>query len=269
MISTTTTTTMDNSPPISPIISPTIIAKSKLPFFNGISIRHRIKSKLAAVKQHSAEKKVIKQQQKKLSNAAASAASATAAVTPESKYILLPAIRLQPSNITVLNRSSIITELGVDRRSIGIELVFNKLRTLLTAEVQSIRAYGSCAMNICWIAAGRAEGYYEGLNEIIGPKPWDLAGAVLILIEAGGIVSDPHSTNVNNNDNQQQQQFNIYNGRVLATNNLTMAKTITKLFEPVVELYNKQQQQQQQHQSQLQSNTDRRLEAVTNHLQQQ
>ncbi len=46
---------------------------------------------------------------------------------------------------------------------------------------------GSCALNLCSIAAGRADAFYE-----IGfGGPWDVAAGALILEEAGGAVTDP------------------------------------------------------------------------------
>lgn len=48
-----------------------------------------------------------------------------------------------------------------------------------------IRRSGSAALEICDIAAGRLEGYYE-----MTLQPWDHAAAGLILTEAGGVISD-------------------------------------------------------------------------------
>lgn len=48
-----------------------------------------------------------------------------------------------------------------------------------------IRRTGSAALEICDIACGRLEGYYE-----MTLQPWDHAAAGLILTEAGGIISD-------------------------------------------------------------------------------
>jgi len=46
---------------------------------------------------------------------------------------------------------------------------------------------GSCALNLCSVAAGRADVFYE-----IGfGGPWDVAAGALILEEASGTVADP------------------------------------------------------------------------------
>jgi myo-inositol-1(or 4)-monophosphatase len=49
--------------------------------------------------------------------------------------------------------------------------------------VRDIRRFGSAALDLCWMAGGRYDAYYEwGLN------PWDLAAGALICAEAGGRV---------------------------------------------------------------------------------
>ena len=45
-----------------------------------------------------------------------------------------------------------------------------------------VRRAGSAALDICYVAAGKADLYYELIL-----RPWDLAGATVILREAGGI----------------------------------------------------------------------------------
>jgi myo-inositol-1(or 4)-monophosphatase len=49
--------------------------------------------------------------------------------------------------------------------------------------VRDIRRFGSAALDLCWVAGGRLDAYYEwGLN------PWDLRAGQLICTEAGGRV---------------------------------------------------------------------------------
>src|SRR5215210_3206372 len=57
-------------------------------------------------------------------------------------------------------------------------------RDFLT-RVQAIRQTGSAALNLCYIAAGRLDGYWER-----GLSPWDVAAGAVIVTEAGGIVTD-------------------------------------------------------------------------------
>jgi myo-inositol-1(or 4)-monophosphatase len=50
---------------------------------------------------------------------------------------------------------------------------------------RAIRRDGSAALDLCYVAAGRFDGFWE---EKLGP--WDTAAGALIVEEAGGIVSD-------------------------------------------------------------------------------
>jgi myo-inositol-1(or 4)-monophosphatase len=49
--------------------------------------------------------------------------------------------------------------------------------------VRDIRRFGSAALDLCWVAAGRVDGYYEW-----GLQPWDLAAGAVIATEAGAEV---------------------------------------------------------------------------------
>jgi len=49
---------------------------------------------------------------------------------------------------------------------------------------RAVRRLGSAAIDLCWVAAGRMEGFWEA-----SLKPWDTRAAALILQEAGGRVT--------------------------------------------------------------------------------
>lgn len=53
------------------------------------------------------------------------------------------------------------------------------------AEVSGVRRFGSAAMDLAWVAAGRFDGFWER-----GIQAWDMAAGIVIVREAGGIVSD-------------------------------------------------------------------------------
>lgn len=54
----------------------------------------------------------------------------------------------------------------------------------LIPQVRDIRRLGACVVDMCWLALGRFDAYYErGLN------PWDISAGIVILREAGAIVS--------------------------------------------------------------------------------
>jgi myo-inositol-1(or 4)-monophosphatase len=50
----------------------------------------------------------------------------------------------------------------------------------LLPEIRDVRSGGSAALELCWVACGRTDAYYE--DEL---APWDLAAGVLIAAEAG------------------------------------------------------------------------------------
>jgi myo-inositol-1(or 4)-monophosphatase len=56
-------------------------------------------------------------------------------------------------------------------------------------QAQGVRRAGSAAIDLCYVAAGRLEGFWEK-----GLKPWDLAAASLAIEEAGGRISDFQGT---------------------------------------------------------------------------
>lgn len=55
----------------------------------------------------------------------------------------------------------------------------------LMAEAEDIRRTGSAALDLAYVACGRADGYFEA-----GIKPWDIAAGMLLVREAGGRVCD-------------------------------------------------------------------------------
>ncbi len=58
----------------------------------------------------------------------------------------------------------------------------------LLPDVRDLRRLGSCALDLCMVAAGRLDAYYED-----GVHLWDWAAAALIASEAGAAVSPPAS----------------------------------------------------------------------------
>ena len=55
----------------------------------------------------------------------------------------------------------------------------------LFAKTSDMRRAGSAALDLAYVAAGRIDGYFE-----IGLKPWDTAAGELLVVEAGGLVTD-------------------------------------------------------------------------------
>jgi len=59
-----------------------------------------------------------------------------------------------------------------------LPMLMRRLNTVLE-HCADIRRCGSAALDICWVACGRLDAYYESV------KPWDFAAAQLIATEAG------------------------------------------------------------------------------------
>jgi myo-inositol-1(or 4)-monophosphatase len=55
----------------------------------------------------------------------------------------------------------------------------------LFADSAGIRRAGSAALDLAYLAAGRLDGFWE-----IGLHQWDIAAGVLLIQEAGGVVTD-------------------------------------------------------------------------------
>ncbi len=68
----------------------------------------------------------------------------------------------------------------------------------------AVRRPGSAAIDLCYVAAGRFDGFWE-----FKLQPWDLAAGVLMITEAGGRVTDFNG-----------QPFSIYAKETLASNGL-------------------------------------------------
>ena len=64
------------------------------------------------------------------------------------------------------------------------------LEQFMLANTAGVRRLGSAALDLAYVACGRYEGYWEA-----NVKPWDIAAGILIVTEAGGVVSDLHGGN--------------------------------------------------------------------------
>jgi myo-inositol-1(or 4)-monophosphatase len=55
----------------------------------------------------------------------------------------------------------------------------------IVSSTAGVRRFGSAALDLAWVASGRFDAFWER-----GLKPWDIAAGLLIVREAGGVVSD-------------------------------------------------------------------------------
>lgn len=77
---------------------------------------------------------------------------------------------------------------------------------------QSVRRLGSAALNLCYVANGRLDGYWANML-----KPWDVAAGLLIVEEAGGSVCGI-----------RQQACSIWDGELIAASSQSLAIEMLK-----------------------------------------
>ena len=91
-----------------------------------------------------------------------------------------PAQRLTASDATDLGTSLIATGFSyvAERRAAQARVLARVLPM-----VRDVRRVGAAAVDLCWVASGRVDAYYEA-----GLQPWDLAAGALIAAEGGATV---------------------------------------------------------------------------------
>jgi myo-inositol-1(or 4)-monophosphatase len=74
---------------------------------------------------------------------------------------------------------------GIPFNGHGDQQEFEKVLAKVMPEVAGIRRFGSAALDLAWVAAGRYDAYWES-----DLKYWDVAAGILLVREAGGFVTD-------------------------------------------------------------------------------
>jgi myo-inositol-1(or 4)-monophosphatase len=90
--------------------------------------------------------------------------------------------RLSVSNTQELESSLLVTGFPYDIRTNPDNNLDNYTAFALIS--QGVRRLGSAALDLCYVAAGRLDGYWE-----LRLNPWDWAAGVLLVREAGGTVT--------------------------------------------------------------------------------
>lgn len=89
---------------------------------------------------------------------------------------------IQVSRVEALAKGLLLTGFPYDFPA-KLELAMGLFRQFMLRS-QAVRRAGSAALDLCHLAMGRADGFWE-----LGLQPWDTAAGSLILEEAGGRVS--------------------------------------------------------------------------------
>jgi len=94
--------------------------------------------------------------------------------------------RISVTSEDSLQNSIIATGFPYAKHKMGEEYwwVVDSFKQLLP-KIRDIRRLGAAALDLCYLASGKVNGFYE-----VNLKPWDVAAGILILQEAGGMVSN-------------------------------------------------------------------------------
>jgi myo-inositol-1(or 4)-monophosphatase len=109
---------------------------------------------------------------------------------------------LRVSASETLIDSVLVTGFPYDIREAGRMEAIVGLFTGLLGQARAIRRLGSAAIDLCWVAAGRMDAFWEQALQ-----PWDVMGGGLIVQEAGGRVTSLDGS-----------PWDAMNGQVLASN---------------------------------------------------
>jgi len=90
---------------------------------------------------------------------------------------------IQPSNTDELQKSLLVTGFPYDAWNTPQDNFANFVK--LAKLTQGVRRLGSAALDACYVAAGRFDGFWE-----MSLKPWDVAAAGLIAEETGALVTN-------------------------------------------------------------------------------
>ncbi len=83
------------------------------------------------------------------------------------------------------NLGDCVLTCGIPHRGRGHAPTFLRDMAMTIPRVAGLRRTGSAALDLAWVAAGRFDGFFER-----GLSPWDMAAGIVLVREAGGLVSD-------------------------------------------------------------------------------
>lgn len=108
--------------------------------------------------------------------------------------------RLRVSGRRELAQAVITT--GIPHHGRGDPVAFLSEMAAIMPEVAGVRRFGAAALDLAYVAAGRCDGFWEA-----GLAPWDIAAGIIMVREAGGMVSE-----------FQGRALMMQSGEILATN---------------------------------------------------
>jgi myo-inositol-1(or 4)-monophosphatase len=96
--------------------------------------------------------------------------------------------RIRVSRQTALRGALVATGFPYRMLDEHMDIYLQMLRQVMI-ETAGVRRPGSAALDLCYLAAGRVDGFWE-----LGLSLWDIAAGTLIIREAGGRISDFRGT---------------------------------------------------------------------------
>ncbi len=116
--------------------------------------------------------------------------------------------RISVSRTARLGRSLVVT--GFNWKSLPENL---RHFARFSMKVEGVRRTGSAALDLCYVAMGRFDGFWELML-----SPWDVAAGAVVVREAGGRLSDFSG-----------KHFSVYSREILASNGRVHAQMLSLL----------------------------------------
>ncbi|MBI4235212.1 inositol monophosphatase [Candidatus Peregrinibacteria bacterium] len=116
--------------------------------------------------------------------------------------------KIHVSNVRELSRAMTVTGFPPKNKEINMPYFTNMVR-----HSGVVRRFGAAALDLCYCARGAIDGFWE-----LELKPWDIAAGSLIVIEAGGTVTDLND-----------QTLDLFGQEILATNTHIHREMMKKL----------------------------------------
>ena len=104
------------------------------------------------------------------------------------------------SNTKILDRALLVTGFAYNIRQVAANNLDHF--SAFTLQARGIRRTGSAALDLCYVASGRLDGFWE-----LFLAPWDTAAGSIIATEAGATITD-----------FKNQSFGIYEKEIVASN---------------------------------------------------
>ncbi len=120
---------------------------------------------------------------------------------------------IRVSSLADIGKSLVVTGFPYEREG-RIEEVLKPLPALVR-DFEGFRRLGSAAMDLAYVACGRFEAFYEE-----NLKPWDTAAGMLLVLEAGGRVT-----------NYRGEAFDPFQKHIVATNGLVHERMLEVLSD--------------------------------------